>query len=284
MNNTQFEAWLKGCPYPVQVFGKSVCKQNLYAIFAEFNRALPWCIITAGIHAREHLSTDVVVTLIQMLTTYKSLNCNICFVPLVNPDGADIATQNVSKFSIKTQKKLIKINKSQDFCLYKANARGVDLNNNFNANWHAQFTKNHCPASAGYYGKRPFSEPETKALRRLTKKLCPVLSLSFHLKGEEIYFDFFQTGEQFKRDQQIAQIFAKHTGYKIVPTQSVSSGGYKDWCVQKLKISALTIELGSDDFAHPYPQTQLKDMIQKNSHTFECISQAVEVINKFSKF
>ena len=108
MDSNQFDTWLKTCPYPTKTIGKSVCGQKIYAIFAEFNAALPWCIITAGMHAREHLSTDVVTMLIDKLKYQTNPNCNLCFVPLVNPDGADIANGKLAKFNKKTQKNLLK--------------------------------------------------------------------------------------------------------------------------------------------------------------------------------
>lgn len=56
------------------------------------------------------------------------------------------------------------------------------------------------------------------------------------------------------RDRKIASAAAKTLGYALAPAQTDSAGGYKDWCVQTLKIPALTIETVSDSFTHPLPQ------------------------------
>ena len=51
-------------------------------------------------------------------------------------------------------------------------------------------------------------------------------------------------------DKRGAEIIASATGYKPVIIYG-SAGGYKDWCIQKLKIPAYTIECGSDSLEHP---------------------------------
>ena len=43
-----------------------------------------------------------------------------------------------------------------------------------------------------------------------------------------------------------------------------SAGGYKDWCVQKLGIPAITVEVGNDKYSHPYPYHQIDDIVAKN--------------------
>jgi N-acetylmuramoyl-L-alanine amidase len=58
----------------------------------------------------------------------------------------------------------------------RKNARGVDLNRNFSYRWQGGV-----PRSSGYYpGPRPFSEPETRAARRLIEKIRPDVSIWYH--------------------------------------------------------------------------------------------------------
>jgi protein MpaA len=57
----------------------------------------------------------------------------------------------------------------------RGNAHGVDLNRNFSAHWEP------IPASSGYYsGPRPFSEPETKAVRGFLRQVRPDVTVWYH--------------------------------------------------------------------------------------------------------
>lgn len=276
MNYNQFENWLKiidNAKITKKIIGNSVLGNNIYALMIKNAEKAPWAIITGAIHAREHLSCDLICQFVEdYIKQNIKTSVNLAFVPLVNPDGANLALGEINKLSKKWQKTLKKINGSNDFSLYKANARGVDLNNNFPANWATQFSNKKVPSDSGYYGKHPLSEPESKALAKFTNKIKPFLTISYHLKGEEIYFDFFQDEQRYSRDKAMAEVFAQSTGYKIKSTQKVSSGGYKDWCVLN-KISALTIELGSDKFSHPYPQSEIENIYNKNKNFFENINK-----------
>lgn len=263
-----------------KIIGKSVLGKHLYAFMFCNNPQYRWAIVTAGIHAREHLSCDLVVKLMQDFSSNGAeYGYNIAFVPLVNPDGANLCITGTKNLKTKFVNNLLKINGSNNFSLYKANANGVDLNNNFGANWNIKFTIKKSASSQGFYGKKPFSEPESLALAKFTQKLKPFITISYHLKGEEIYFDFFQPAKRYFRDLHIAQVFAYSTGYKIVSTQAVSSGGYKDWCVQKLKIPSLTIELGNDEFNHPYPESEIDNIYDKNKGLFECLQKSLNIYN-----
>ena len=113
--------------------------------------------------------------------------------------------------------------------------------------------------AANHIGPAPFSEPETRALAAFTQKIRPVLTLSYHAKGQEIYYAFGQTGANLARDTAIARYAAKLTGYALIEGTRGSAGGYKDWCVQTLHIPALTIELAADSYAHPLPDESIAD-------------------------
>ena len=146
-------------------------------------------------------------------------------IPLVNPDGAKIS---------QTEKPL-----------WKANARGVDLNCNFDADWGSGRLNTAARGGENCIGDYPFSEAETVALRDFTLKIRPFVTLSFHTKGEEIYWQYGGAG-----DSRGAQILSAATGYESKIIYG-SAGGYKDWCIQKLGIPAYTVECGSDGLAHP---------------------------------
>ncbi len=266
--------------FQIKVIGKSVLGKNIYSINKEFDPEYKWVLVTGGIHAREHLSTDLICKLIE-LGKDKKLKYNISFVPLVNPDGVMLCIDGINSLSSQLQEKLISLNGSKDFSLYKANINGVDLNNNWQANWENKFTDKVAPASQGYYGIESMSEPEVKSLADWALSLDLFLTLSYHLKGEEIYFDFFQDDISYKRDKKVAEVFSKSTHYKIKSTQACSSGGFKDWCVMTLKVPSLTIELGDDKFTHPYPQSELTNIFNKNKNFFNDVEKALKIYQNY---
>ncbi len=58
----------------------------------------------------------------------------------------------------------------------RKNARGVDLNRNFSYRW-----SDAEPPSSGYYGgPKPFSEPESRAIKDLAKRIQPRRTLFYH--------------------------------------------------------------------------------------------------------
>ncbi len=58
----------------------------------------------------------------------------------------------------------------------RGNDHGVDLNRNFGVGWSGSE-----PEGSGYYsGPHPFSEPETKAMRRLIRRIDPDLTIYYH--------------------------------------------------------------------------------------------------------
>jgi hypothetical protein len=58
----------------------------------------------------------------------------------------------------------------------RLNGRGVDLNRNFAAGWRAGGR----PGDLQYPGRRPFSEPEARAARRLIEQIRPAVTVWYH--------------------------------------------------------------------------------------------------------
>ena len=249
--------------YKVKVIGVTKFNRKIIAVERTINKSFSTAILVAGMHARENISCDVLFEMIDRNLFKDIKDFNLSFIIMANPDGIELQSGALDSFPKTHQKRLLNINCGYDFSTWKANAMAVDINNNFDAKWgtnaHALKESSH-----GFIGKKPFSEKESKAIARYTKKNKTFITISYHTKGEEIYFNFFQDEKRLRRDESIAQRFACSTSYKIVNVENSSSGGYKDWCVEKLKIPALTIELGSDDLTHPITKKNLKEIFDKN--------------------
>ena len=266
--------------YKVKTIGKTKLNRKIYAVEKMNDKSLSTAVLVASVHAREWITTHLLLEFVNQNIFKIITHFNIALILMANPDGVELSVNGLKNFGKKYHKKLIKINGSNDFSLWKANARGVDINNNFDAGFRLH---NHGkkPASQGFAGVRTESEKETKAVVKYLKKINPFMVLSYHTKGEEIYFEYFQTGEALVRDRLIAERFSNSTGYKIKNVQSVSSGGLKDYVVSRLKIPSLTIECGSDELSHPI--TELYDIFLRNKNIAKDLEFAYNVFREFEE-
>lgn len=212
-------------------------------------------IVTGGIHAREHVTAKLVVMQAQYaVKNPRLLQMPVYFVPLVNPDGAEIALLRDKPPAFFRG----------DARLYKANAAGVDLNVNFDAGWGEGAANVFYPSGANYVGPFAFSEPETAALRDFTLKVKPRATISYHAKGRIIYYDFRAPAHKKAYYRAIADVMAEKLHYAAVEDDGKSAGGYKDWCQQRLAIPAFTIEIGDDAFRHPLTEKDVQEDYARN--------------------
>jgi hypothetical protein len=64
----------------------------------------------------------------------------------------------------------------------RVNGRGVDLNRNFPAGWRPLGVR----GDLEYSGRRPFSEPETRIVRRVVRQFRPTVTIWFHQQAEAL--------------------------------------------------------------------------------------------------
>lgn len=165
-------------------------------------------------------------------------------LPCVNPDGVEIQIHGSS--SCKKYEKLI--NRITDDTKYwQANARGVDLNHNFNAGWQ-QLRKLETeqgivgPAPTRFGGRRPFSELETMALCNFCLREKFRFAIAFHSQGREVYCSYEKTPQ---KSIELGEMFSKYSGYKLAnPPEIATGGGFKDWLIGYMKTPAITVETG----------------------------------------
>lgn len=232
------------------IIGRSTQGRPLYYFKVEKTN-YPRIIVQYGIHAREYITTYLALEQIKDFVKNGKVG-TVYFIPSLNPDGVVICNNEDS--------------------LYKANANRVDLNVNFNAKWSRGKSNIKNPNSENYVGKFAFSEKESIAIRDFTLKVRPHATISYHSKGEEIYYQFHQPKKRKTRDRKIALLLSKSTGYTIKSTPN-SCGGYKDWCIKKLKIPAFTIEVGKDSLLHPICKEHLQEIFIKNKRVINVITE-----------
>ncbi len=249
-----------------RVIGKSTLGRDIYAV--KVGEGAPVGLAQYAIHGREYITSILALRHFEVGTQKGSL----WILPLVNPDGAMLSCQGLaSVHNVAVRKQLIAMNGSEDFSLWKANARGVDLNVNFDAAWGTGVKNTRIAGSENYIGKKPFSERETQAIKRFTETVHPDYTISYHTKGEEIYWYFYQPMAHLARDKMLALCLSQTTGYPLAHAKG-SAGGYKDWCIRKFGIPAFTVEAGADTFVHPIGEEGLPDILRKNEYALYRLS------------
>lgn len=223
----------------------------------------------ASFHANEWITTLVLMSFlnkyllsltnsqpirgINMMPLYSLVKLSI--VPMVNPDGVDLVLNGPPAALMD---KLLAINKgSTNFSGWKANIRGVDLNNQFPANWEIEKERKEpkSPAPRDFPGDAPLTEPETKAMAALAKNNQFNQLIAFHTQGKEFYWGY--EGLEPPESRLIATEFEKVSGYRGI--QYIDShAGYKDWFIQEFRKPGFTIELGLG--VNPLPLSQFDEI------------------------
>ena len=131
--------------------------------------------------------------------------------------------------------------------IWKANANGVDLNNNFDAGWE-EIDLKWWPSYGNFKGYYPVSEPETAALVDCATKRKYECFVSYHSMGQLIYYDVrgnTEINSQFST--KLADLFSSTMKYETVNTNkayNVNLGGFGDWIQLELDCPSITIESG----------------------------------------
>ncbi len=237
-----------------QILGYSVLKHPIIAYQMGNPNAKNRLLITAGMHAREWITS---LALQKWLQNHKTTPNNWCItaIPYCNPDGTTLATRGNQHLPHHRRKFLNRINQSTDFSLWKANIRAVDLNVNFDVGWGQGKANITTPAPANYIGPKPHSEPENRALLRFIKKFQPTVSLALHSKGNLIYYSR-------QEDEIIATALSHKTEFPAILSVG-SFGGLTDYLALCLKIPSFTIELGDDKLNHPITRKHLPHITPK---------------------
>lgn len=241
-------AWRK------EMIGYSVCGRPIWALHYG---SQPVILINASHHANEWITSLVLMQwLLERNPTHP-----VTVVPMVNPDGVSLVTGEITPDSTYYQKAKT-LSKTIPFPSgWKANANGVDLNLNYPAGWDCacaikQAAGFNAPSARDWPGLAPLSEPETRAMVRLTERGYQ-RSLSLHSQGGEIYWDFCHYAPSGSRD--IAEKMAGVSGYVVAsPPPYASYGGYKDWFLQEYRRPAYTIEIGRGE--NPLPISDLPNL------------------------
>lgn len=197
----------------LRVFGESEDKRPLYVL--EVGTGEKAVLLLGGVHGRESVNPAVLLRIVEdiayllreedpvatgLLTEYRFL-----FVPLLNPDGYEIARMGFSAIrdeKLREEAVAFRI----PWAEWKANARGVDLNRNFPA-------VSYLPEGMDDYAG---SESESRALIRLIRESKNAGMLDFHSRGQVIYYYRKAMGNAYNENQlRLAQYLREESGYDL---------------------------------------------------------------------
>ncbi|MGN7383195.1 MULTISPECIES: M14 family metallopeptidase [unclassified Paenibacillus] len=178
---------------------------------------------------------------------------SLWIVPMVNPDGVELVQEGVTP-QHPFYRELLQWNEgSYDFSGWKANIRGVDLNDQYPAFWEVEKERREVPGPGprDYPGTAPLTEPEAIAVAQFTRNNDFRLVIAFHTQGREIYWNYRDLEPP--ESEGIAERFARVSGYRPVRLTG-SDAGYKDWFILEFRRPGFTVEAGQG--TNPLPISQ----------------------------
>ena len=193
-------------------FGHSVDGRKLVATQVGDPNAKRTGLVVGSIHGNETAGHKIVHVLRHRYGD--AAHVKLWVVKTVNPDGVAANTRK--------------------------NAHGVDLNRNFSYRW-----KDGVSPSSGYYpGPHPFSEPESRAVKRLVKRIRPNVTIWYHQPWGQVLLPC-------RGRAGVQRRYAHIAGW---PTKRCRGqhlhGTATGWQNHHLRGTAFVVELNAGDLSH----------------------------------
>lgn len=229
-------------------------------------------LVQAGIHGREHMTSLLTMTQLEYILarpdapfaggTVRNWLEDVCLhlLPMTNPDGVQISQRAQATEPLRAiYQSDVAAGYAADLPLrtylrqWKANAAGIDLNRNFDAQW-VDLSGPAEPSFARYKGAAPADQPESQALVQYTQRYAFAATLSYHAYGSCIFWQFGQPSDANTQSEDLARALAATTQYPFIGADGLDAGGYKDWAVEQLGIPSVTVEIGTRECPLPLPE------------------------------
>ena len=233
------------------IIARSILSRPIEAYF--IGEGKRYILVFASHHALESVTTNIAFLLIDYILQksiegkINGVDCKLLLskysfiiVPCVNPDGIELRVNGASDSILRDRQMRMS---GGDFSSWQANARGVDLNHNYDFGFteykRIEGEMGITPGATLYSGEYPESEPETRGVANLVRTLMPSALVSLHTQGEVIYFKPHD-----KVNGRRAERIAAMCGYSVsLPDGTACYGGLADY-TGALGIPSFTIELG----------------------------------------
>ncbi|NNE10590.1 MAG: hypothetical protein HKN20_18660 [Gemmatimonadetes bacterium] len=240
--------------------------------------AFPRFLVTSGIHAQEFITAETNIALMERVVNNMSQNTDlfdreIYFFPMMNPDGY-----------LRTQHDL----EAGHRHFNRSNRNGVDLNRNFSIFYSKKYYLNRLLPGIWHPGYRPFSEPETAALRSFLLETRFDYALSLHSFGGWFFYPYAGSKRKPRDEAWYAEITQEmidrqpEYGYKAKQLGRflpgfLARGAEIDYLYETFGTRSLLIEIGKHGmkalsphvFLHPFhwfnpkdPQREIENLIE----------------------
>ncbi len=248
---TEFPEYIKVKRYGSSHEAQKQNKKNLIAVEISHKEYEPQTryLITAGIHARELMTTYTAIKFTNLIIKKiksgdKSLKnflkkAGILVMPLLNPDGYKMALRgwNWRKNTHVYKKYPLK---------WAPNSYGVNVNQNFDVN----FRRIHKPHTLEWGGPYPFSEPESRAIRDYLKGKKIYISVALHSYGRLIAFPWWGKLRRSIPDKRRHVIMGRELQKRMHRFKLQEGcpylvpGNFGDWIYATNKCLTFTFEIG----------------------------------------
>lgn len=267
----------RSCPaLKLGFIGRSVLGRAIFS--ASVGHGERRLLLSAGHHANEWVGTQVLMRFLSELCSGGICRipsatifdkCTIYMVPLLNPDGVDLASGRLRCGDAFSSARLI----AGDFPEipfprgWKANIKGIDLNLQYPAGWEEARRIKHAqgfdsPAPRDYVGTTPLQAPEALALAAYTRSVSPDAVVALHSQGQVIYWKYGELEPC--GSAALGQRMSAVSGYALETTPYESGhAGYKDWFIKEFSRPGYTVELGLGE--NPLPGEQFCDIYAEAS-------------------
>lgn len=210
---------------------------------------------TAGVHGRESINPAVFLMVIEEYAKKYQSNMKIkelldnnklMFIPVINPDGYEIAREGYSVIHNELLREYCKSFKIK-YYLWKYNARAVDINRNFESS-------SFVPTLQMPYDS---SEYETKILKQYMTKEKPDIYIDFHSRGRAVYWHRKAMNREYnERQLYYAKKLSEITGYELInPKEELdeqnAGGNTVHYASEILNIPSFTIETVNEQAEFP---------------------------------
>lgn len=257
----------------VDIAGKSLDKRNLYYVTLGNAKAKKTVYVETSVHAREYMNTKLIMKVIEDYCRgydtkkYKGKKYSKIFnkvkvviMPMVNPDGVTISQYGPKKIkNAKLRQNLYKMTREIDYREWKANARGVDINRNYAKGFGREGAKS--PGYKMYAGKKPVSEPETKAQIFVVEKVKPDVVICYHQAGKVMYH---------RKHTKLSNMLYSVTKYTHIISGETQYGTFSDYLDDR-NILNCTLETGP--MPAPVKNSEFKKIYRTNKNVLIAVAK-----------